>query len=82
MKFVLLALFIAVTFVYGNDGDKVVKLPSLFAGTYEFEIMGSPYRMYICECEESKQTYWSVADIHDNEYTVGMYEIYGFFLFI
>eukprot|EP01084_Bolivina_argentea_P065493 119381_1 len=45
----------------------------VFSGSYEFEIMGSPYRMYICNNPESMSMYWAVANLanieNTNEYT-------------
>jgi len=44
---------------------------SLF-GTYEFEIMGAPHRLYVCGGEEDDGLYWSVTKVGDdrtNEYT-------------
>ena len=57
-----------------SAGDK--PMLDLFAGSYEFEIMGTPYRLYLCEAEESKGLYWAAANLanldYTNEYTEGL----------
>ena len=49
----------------------------LLVGSYEFEIMGAPRRLYLCEHEESNAIYWAVVHLEPddwtNEYTEGMH---------
>ena len=48
----------------------------LMTGTFEFEIMGRPHKLYICEAEDDESEpvalYWSVTDVMHNEYTIGL----------
>ena len=52
-------------------------------GTFEFEVMNRPHKLYICETDdddaEPTALYWSVTDISSNEYTVGLLsQIYNY----
>ena len=54
-------------------------LPDLdiFTGSYEWEVMGIPYRMYICHDQDTDTLYWAVANLQNieyhNEYTEGLH---------
>eukprot|EP01083_Nonionella_stella_P078610 215218_1 len=56
----------------GMDND----LWKIFAGTYDFEVMGRPHRLYVCDSvdapDNKKALYWSVADRTSNEYSVAL----------
>ena len=58
----------------GNKGNKGNNNKYL-EGTYEFEIMGRPHKLYLCDASAKgiKSLHWSIADVTNNEYTVGMY---------
>eukprot|EP01084_Bolivina_argentea_P156115 272059_1 len=66
----------ALTAVALADEPSPADLNEIFAGTYEFEVMGRPHRLYICDtdrmAENKKALYWSVADRTANEYAVAV----------
>ena len=52
-------------FALGQDVD-----PVIFHGTYEFEILGSPKRFYICQGQhDSDALYWAGSDLQETDYT-------------
>lgn len=78
MKSVLaIAALSAVAF--GQDMKDPSQLNQIVAGTYDFEIMGRPHRLYICDADnnavegadEKRALYWSIFDRTKNEYAVG-----------
>eukprot|EP00483_Globobulimina_turgida_P006410 UN06420 len=48
-----------------------------FTGSFEFEKMGTPDRLYLCEAEMSKGLYWAVANLRNFEYTDEFTEVVG-----
>ena len=78
MKSVLaVAALTAVAFGEQPSGSE---LNNIVAGTYDFEIMGRPHRLYVCDADnnvaegadEKRALYWSIFDRTKNEYAVGM----------
>ena len=52
-----------------------IKPKDIVPGSYEFEIMGVPMRLYLCQ-DDDKSTYWATVNLgsfkYNNEYTEGM----------
>ena len=56
------------------NGQK--KFNKYLQGTYEFEIAGRPHKLYLCDSSNKKgikSLHWAIADITNNEYTIGMF---------
>ena len=68
----LLGLAALIAVVFGDDKGDSKGYIDIFVGTYEFEVLGRPHRLYLCDTEDEKTAYWAIADRADNEYTVGM----------
>eukprot|EP01084_Bolivina_argentea_P034647 64142_1 len=49
---------------------------SIMVGTYEFEIMNRPHKLYICtndkDSSQQNDLYWSVTDVTTNEYVIAV----------
>jgi len=66
--------FFALSIAVASTGMAMAEVGEL-GGTYEFEIMGAPYRLYVCgpSDDPADGVYWSVAKLnedHTNEYTM------------
>ncbi len=82
MKSVLaIAALTAITFGQKEVSKPLSDLNQIVAGTYDFEIMGRPHRLYICDADnnaeegadQKRALYWSVMDRTKNEYAIGMF---------
>ena len=71
----LLAISSVIATVFGEAELDTKELNKLFSGTYAFEILGRAHKLYLCDSDNNKELYWAVADVHKNEYTVGMHTI-------
>ena len=76
----VLGLAALAAYALAQDGGKPFDEKHIFPGTYEFEIMGNPMRLYLChneyEAEGPKSgLYWATVNLgsvkHTNEYTEG-----------
>ena len=70
VRVAIIAVFCAINIVNAQK-----KFNKYLQGTYEFEIAGRPHKLYLFDSSDKKgikSLHWSIADITNNEYTIGM----------